>query len=222
MKFQRGSIFRPEKEYYKFAGTVLIVGTIQFFLAITLAEALFPGYSVGKNSLSALGGSIPIVEPSAMIFNASVTLFGLLGLLAVYLILKSGGCRLFSLCLLISSLGAIGVGLCPEYTGNIHLFFAFTTFLFGSLATIFSYRLGLNIPMVIISMILGLVSLVTIIILFIYGPTPANNPLIAYLGIGGNERLIAYPIILYLTALGGYLTSRGKDWVKIRFTNGYF
>lgn len=222
MKFQRGSIFRPEKEYYKFAGTVLIIGAIQFFLAITLAEALFPGYSVSKNSLSYLGGSVPIVEPSAMIFNASVVLFGLLGILAVYLILRSGGCRLFSSCLLISSLGAIGVGLLPEYTGSIHLFFAFTTFLFGSLATIFSYRLGLNIPMVIISMVLGILSLAVIIILFVFGPTSATNPLVAYLGVGGNERIIAYPIILYFIALGGYLTSRGKDWVRIRFTSGYF
>lgn len=222
MKFQRGSIFRPEKEYYKFAGTVLIIGTIQFFLAITFAEALFPGYSIGKNSLSYLGGSVPLVEPSAMIFNASVLLFGLLGILAVYLILKSGGCRLFSSCLLISSLGAIGVGLFPEYTGNVHMYFAFTTFLFGSLATIFSYRLGLNIPMVIISMVLGAVSLITIIILLVFGPTSASNPLIAFLGVGGNERLIAYPIVLYLIALGGYLTSRGKDWVRIRFTSGYF
>jgi hypothetical membrane protein len=222
MKFQRGSIFRPENEYYKQAGTVLIIGAIQFFLAITFAEALFPGYSVGKNSLSYLGGSIPLVEPSAMIFNTSVVLFGLLGVLAVYLILKSGGCRLFSLCLLISSIGAIGVGLCPEYTGSIHLFFASTTFLFGSLATIFSYRLGLNIPMVIISMVLGIISLITLIILAVFGHTPASNPLIAYLGVGGNERLITYPIILYFAALGGYLTSRGKDWVRIRFTNGYF
>jgi hypothetical membrane protein len=222
MKFQRGSIFRPEKDYYKYAGIVLIIGGIQFFLAITLAEALFPGYSVAKNSLSALGGSVPIVEPSAMIFNTSVILFGLLGILAVYLILKSGGCRLFSSCLLISSIGAIGVGLFPEYTGSIHLFFAFTTFLFGSLATIFSYRLGLNIPMVIISMVLGIGSLIAIILVFVYGLASASNPLVAYLGMGGNERLLAYPIILYLIALGGYLTSRGKDWVRIRFTSGYF
>ena len=222
MKFQRGSIFRPEKEYYKYAGIIIIIGSIQFFLAITLAEALFPGYSVSKNSLSHLGGSIPIVEPSAMIFNASVIIFGLLGILAVYLILKSGGCRLFSACLLISSLGAIGVGLLPEYTGSIHLFFAFTTFLFGSLATIFSYRLGLNIPMIIVSMVLGIGSLIAVILVFVYGLASVSNPLVAYLGMGGNERLIAYPIILYLTALGGYLTSRGKDWVRIRFTSGYF
>ena len=49
-----------------------------------------------------------------------------------------------------------------------------------------------------------------------------TNLLGLYFGKGGSERLIIYPIILYLTALGGYLSSRGKDWVKIRFTNGYW
>jgi hypothetical protein len=75
--------------------------------------------------------------------------------------------------------------------------------------------------MTIISIILGLIALITIISPIIYG-VGTTNPLGALFGKGGSERLIIYPIILYLTALGGYLTSRGKDWVKIRFTDGYW
>lgn len=221
MKFQRGSIFKPEKEYYKVAGIILLIGAVQFLLAVNLAEALFPGYSVRGDTLSHLGGSIPTIEPPAIIFNISIILLGILSLSAVYLILKSGGCRLFSSCLAISAVGAIGVGLFPAYTGNPHIFFSILTFLFGSLATIFSYRLGLNIPMVILSMILGLVSLLTLLSLIILG-TGASNLLIASLGIGGTERFIAYPSLFYIIALGGYLTSRGKDWVRIRFTDGYW
>jgi len=219
MKFQRGSIFRPEKEYYKIAGIILIIGCLQFLLAVNLAETQFPGYNISKNVLSDLSGSLPPVEPSAIIFNVSVILFGILGLITVYLILKSGGCRLFSSCLAISSVGAVGVGLFPEYTGSNHVLFAFLTFLFGSLAAIFSYRLGLNIPMVVISMVTGLMSLIILLILILSSGT---NPIITYLGVGGAERFIAYPVLLYLTALGGYLTSRGKDWVRIRFTKGYW
>ncbi len=221
MKFQRGSIFRPEKDYYKIAGIILIIGCVQFLLAVNLAEALFPGYSVGQNTLSHLGGAVPAVEPSAIIFNISVIFLGILSLAAVYLILKSGGCRLFSSCLAISAIGSIGVGIFPEYTGGLHVFFAVLTFLFGSLAVIFSYRLGLNIPMVIVSMALGLISLLALLSLFILS-SGITNPLVAYLGIGGTERFIAYPSLFYLAALGGYLTSRGKDWVKIRFTEGYW
>lgn len=219
MKFQRGSIFKPEKEYYEAAGIILLISTLQFLLAVNLAEIQFPGYSIAKNTLSDLGGTLPSVEPSAIIFNISVIILGILGLAAVYLILKSGGCRLFSSCLAISSVGALGVGLFPEYTGSAHLFFALLTFLFGSLAVIFSYRLGLNIPMIIVSMVTGLMSLLIILLFIVSGVT---NPFIAYLGVGGAERFIAYPVLFYLIALGGYLTSRGKDWVRIRFTDGYW
>jgi len=221
MKIQRGSIFRPEQDYYKFAGIILLIGCLQFFLAVNLAETQFPGYSTAKNTFSDLGGSVPLVEPSAIIFNLSIILLGILFLAAIYLILKSGGCRLFSSCLAISAICAVGVGIFPEYTGGIHLSFALVGFFFGSLAVIFSYRLGLNIPMVIVSLILGLLSLLTLLSQFILGYTTTNS-LVTFLGVGGTERFIVYPVLLYLTALGGYLTSRGKDWVRIRFTKGYW
>jgi hypothetical membrane protein len=148
-----------------------------------------------------------------------VILLGVLSLASVYLILKSGGCRLFSSCLAISAVGAVGVGLFPSYTGSFHMFFAILTFIFGSLTVLFSYRLGLNIPMVIVSLFTGFTSLTIIISALLWG---LNNPIIIYLGLGGAERFVVYPILFYLLAMGGYLTSRGEDWVRIRFTRGYF
>ncbi len=221
MKIQKGSIFRPGKDFYKIAGILLISGSIQFLLAVNLAEVLFPGYNVGRDTLSHLGGSLPVVEPSATIFNISVILMGILSVGAVYLILKSGGCRLFSSCLAISAIGAMGIGIFPAFTEGTHIFFSLITFLFGSLAVIFSYRLGLNIPMVIVSMILGFISFLALLSMIILG-LGTSNPLITYLGVGGTERFIAYPSLFYIIALGGYLTSRGKDWVRIRFTDGYW
>ncbi len=220
MKMQRGSIFRPEQDYYKIAGIILLIGCFQFILAVNLAEAMFPGFDIAKNTLTNLGSSVPLVEPSALIFNISIIILGILFLAAVYLILKSGGCRLFSSCLAISAIFAVGVGIFSQYTGVAHTLFALV-FLFGSLAVLFSYRLGLNIPMVIVSFIMGLISLLTLLLQFILG-FEITNPLVAYLGVGGTQILIVYPVILYLTALGGYLTSRGEDWVRIRFTEGYW
>ena len=216
MKIQRGSIFKPETNYYKIAGIILMIASIQFFMSVTIAETQFPGYSTADNTLSNLGGTIIPVEPSATIFNVSVILMGILALAAVYLILKSGGCRLFSTCLALMAIGTMGVGIFPGYTGEIHILFAMMTFIFGSLAALFSYRLGLNIPMVVISMVVGLNGLFIIISLFILGDGTLN-PLIATLGVGGAERLLAYPMLLYMVALGGYLTSRGEDWVRLRF-----
>jgi hypothetical membrane protein len=216
MKVQRGSVFRPQTNYYKIAGVILITACVQFFLAVNLAETQFPGYSISANTLSDLAGTIVPMEPSGTIFNVSIILFGILGLLAVYLILKSGGCRLFSSCMILASIGAIGAGLFPTYTGGVHVFFATMTFLFGAMALLFSYRLGINIPMVVASMVLGFTALFFLLSFFTWG-TGSNNPLVAYLGVGGTERFIAYPMLLYLTALGGYLTSRGEDWVRLRF-----
>jgi hypothetical membrane protein len=220
MKFQRGSIFEPENNLYKFAGIFMLVGCIQYILAVNIAQATFPGYSTALNSLSDLGGSIPMVEPSAFIFNLSNIVLGILLIAAVYLILKSGGCRLFSSCLAVFGAAMIFLSIFPEYTQTTHVIFALIAFFSGSLALIFSYRLGINIPMTIISMVLGFIALLTILSVFFIGVGP-SNPL-DFLGKGGAERLIIYPIILFLTALGGYLTSRGKDWVRIRFTDGYW
>ena len=222
MKFQRGSLFKPEHNHYKFAGTLLIVACIQYLIAVNISESMFPGnYSIALNSLSDLGGSIPLVDPSALIFNISNIILGILIVAAVYLILKSGGCRLFSSCLLIFGISIGLLGIFTEYTPAIHVTLAAFASIFGSLALLFSYRLGINIQMTVISIVLGLIALITFISPLIFG-IGDTNPFRLYFGMGGSERLIIYPIILYLTALGGYLSSRGKDWVKLRFTEGYW
>ncbi len=220
MKFQKGSIFKPDKEYYKMAGILLVIGGIMYILVINIVESLFPGYSIATNSLSDIGGMLPLIEPAATIFNVFSIILGILLISSAYLIIKSGGCRLFSSCLAIFGFCIAALGVFPEYTHGIHVAFATIAFFFGSFSLLFSYRLGINIPMTIISIILGLVALLTILSPLIFGIGP-NNPLDIF-GKGGAERLIIYPIIMYLTALGGYLTSRGKDWVRIRFTDGYW
>ncbi len=218
MKCQHGSIFKPEHNHYKIAGILLVVACVQYLLAVNIAESMFPGYSIAVNSLSDLGGSLPLVQPAAVIFNLSTIILGILILAADYLILKSGGCRLFAAFLAVFGVSIAALGIFPEYTYTIHVLFAVLSFVSGILAVFLSYRLGLNILMTIVSIVLGLIALITIVSPLIFG-IGTTNPLGLYFGKGGSERLIIYPIILYLTALGGYLTSRGEDWIKIKFTN---
>ncbi len=220
MKFQKGSIFKPDKEYYKIAGILLVIGGILYILVVNIGESLFPGYNIATNSLSDIGGMLPLIQPAATIFNLVNIILGILLISSAYLIIKSGGCRLFSSCLAIFGFCIAALGVFPEYTHGIHVAFATLAFFFGSFSLLFSYRLGINIPMTIISTILGLIALLTILSPIIFGIGP-HNPLNVF-GKGGAERLIIYPIIMYLTALGGYLTGRGKDWVRVRFTDGYW
>jgi len=56
----------------------------------------------------------------------------------------------------------------------------------------------------VLSLVLGLVSLLT---LFSFLWMGMDSPLIHSLGVGGAERLVAYPILGYLVGLGGYLTA---------------
>ncbi len=162
-----------------------------------------------------------MMEPSSTIFNLSLIIMGILTIAAVYFILKSGGCRLFSACLLLFAISIIGIGTFPIYAGEIHSFFTTIALISGVLAVIFSYRLGLNIPMVMVSLVVGFTALITLLLIFLWG-LESSNPLIALLGKGGLQRFVMYPGMLYLIALGGYLTSRGEDWVRLRFSKGYF
>ncbi len=78
----------------RLAGSALFVGVVQFGIALLLAEATYPGYSVSTNAISDLGatcksGVCQIVQPSSTIFNSSIVLLGLLVLLTSYYLHKA-------------------------------------------------------------------------------------------------------------------------------------
>jgi len=179
------------------AGLLLIVGGVLCFLGIIIAEALHPGYSTSENYISDLG-----VGPSALIFNVSVFLLGLLTVFAAYFIQKAFDSKLFSLLAAIAGIGAIGVGLFPEDVGTLHVVFSLTTFLFSGIAAIVSYKLERP-PLSYLSVILGVSSLVALTLL------ASGNYL--GLGVGGMERLIAYPALFWAVSFGGYLIGDSRN-----------
>ena len=183
----------------KVAGALLFVGSVLCVLGIIIAEALYPGYSTSENYISDLG-----VGPSALIFNSSVFLLGVLAVCDAYFIQQAFNFRLFSIFVAIAGIGAMGVGLFTEDAGVIHTVFSFITFLFAGLSTIMSYKL-LEPPLSYASVLLGALSLVT---LALFGSG-------TYLGLGkgGMERMIAYPTLLWAVGFGGHLMGYSKDTV---------
>ncbi|MGA2664968.1 MAG: DUF998 domain-containing protein [Nitrososphaerales archaeon] len=182
------------------AGSLLFVGGSQFVVAMIVAEALFPGYSVSANHISDLGADCSVspclVQPlSAPIFDASVILLGLSGVSAGYLLFRSGH-RSAGTLLLLAGLGAAGVGLFPETTGGAHTVASFVTFFFAGLAAIASYRL-LSPPLSHLSVVLGVLVLAA---LALYGSGTFLG-----LGPGGMERMIAYPALLWVIGAGANL-----------------
>jgi hypothetical membrane protein len=181
----------------KIAGLLLVVGGIICVLGIIVAEALYPGYSASENYISDLG-----VGPSALIFNSSVFLLGVLAVFSAYFVQKAFDFRLFSILTVITGIGAMGVGLFTEDAGVIHVAFSLITFLFAGISAIVSCKL-VKPPLSYLSIVLGCVSLVALV-LFASG---------FYLGLGkgGMERMIAYPALLWTIGFGSHLIGDSKD-----------
>lgn len=151
MKFSDGRI----------AGTLFFVAASQFVLGLVVAEALYPNYSISANYISDLG-----VGPSAMYFNSSVSLMGLLVMIGAYFLQRAFDYKILTVFLVLTAVGAMGVGVFTEDFGTIHMVVSLTAFLFGGLSAIFSaicsyiheFKL-LKMPFSAIAVILGLMCL---------------------------------------------------------------
>ncbi|MCP8308190.1 MAG: DUF998 domain-containing protein [archaeon] len=183
----------------KVAGALLFVGSVQFFLGLVIAEVLFPGYNISVNFISDLG-----VGPTSLIFNSSVFLLGVFVVAGAYFIQRAFASRLISVLFTLTGSGAMGVGLFPETTGIMHIISALIAFGFGGLSAIVSYKLQKP-PLSYFSVLLGVLSLVALA-LFVSQ---------TYLGLGkgGMERMIVYPILLWVVGFGGHLIGYSRDTI---------
>ena len=175
----------------KIAGSLLFIGGVIGVLGIIVAEALYPGYSTSDNYISDLG-----VGPSALVFNSSMVILGVLVLCGAYFIQKAFNFKLLTILVAVAGIGAIGVGLFTEDAGTAHLIFSFLILFFGGLSATASYKVQ-KAPASYFSVILGAMSLLAIALF-------ASGTLLD-LGKGGMERMIAYPSLLWLVVFGGYL-----------------
>lgn len=175
-------------------GKYLTFGVLQFVFFMLIAEFLYPGYSVSENFISDLGVG---PEPSKTIFSLSSIIFGACILAAAFLIWRERRDEIFSLSLAIAGLGAIGIGLFNEIDqAPLHFVSAFLAFVFGGITTITSLRISKP-PFYHVSLFLGLMTLIAMI-LFV-------NHIYLGLGVGGMERMMAYPIIFWAVEFGAYL-----------------
>lgn len=190
----------------RIAGTLLLMAGAIAFMSIITAESLYPTvYTTGGSEISDLGGTDPpnsiIVQPSAAIFDTAMMVTG------VFLIVGSGCAyaayrrKSLAIPLALFGIGALGVGIFPGYTGGTHLIFAELTFISGAVAAILSYRLLAG-PLRYIAVLLGAIALVNTIA---YTFLQESWFVAAGLGIGGLERWIVYPVLLWTIGLGGYL-----------------
>lgn len=192
----------------RLGGGLLFVAGATILMGIITAEALYPGtFSTGANEISDLGGTRPpnsvILQPSATIFDVSMTLIGVLVLAGSWFVHRAFGRRSVAIPIATLGFGALGVGLFPGNTGTPHAIFAMVTFISGGIAAISAARLTSG-PFRHLSFLLGAASLATLGMYMLLGDA---SPM-TVLGIGGVERWIVYPVVLWITAFGGYLSGR--------------
>lgn len=183
------------------AGLLAFAGGVECIIGISLAEELYPGYSVSANFISDLGAtcrasSCTIVEPASIVFNSTVALLGLLGIIGAYFLYRATRRTIVTSFLFLAGVGAVGVGFFPETTGAFHVVFSLIVFLFGGLTAIASFQLQ-EVPLNYVSVLLGAMTLVALGLF--------SSGIYLGLGPGGMERMISYPALLWLVGFGAYL-----------------
>lgn len=185
------------------AGTCMIIAAVDVLMGIVTAEALYSGnYTTAHNTISDLGanpigGTIP--KASAIVFDVSMITTGLLILASAYLLYRARGSVVVSIAMTAFALGLLGVGIFPENLPRLHTSFASVSFLGGAIAAIASYRL-VRTPFRYVAVLLGGVALVTLVIWTLGASQP-----VGFLGEGGIERWVVYPVTMWLAGFAGYL-----------------
>jgi hypothetical membrane protein len=201
-------------------GAILwIVGVLEFIGGMIVTQlgwdssAPYGQYSLLNNYISDLGaiycgpyGGREICSPWHVVFNASIVLMGLLLIFGAILIRTAFPARptrtVGLILLVVAGLGAIGVGLSPEdYNLTVHSLSALLAFAGGGFALIVlgfaMFRDTRWDGFRAFSIFCGLIALVALV-LFVshaYGPV----------GVGGMERLIVAPILLWALVCGIHL-----------------
>lgn len=181
------------RRFEAIAGSSFLAGAAQFFLLNSVAESLYQGYNVKDQALSELG-----VGQVALLWNASLFLIGVAVIVGGYFAYLSLSRRLTLVLSLVLGIGCMGAAIFPlDSPIHIHGLFALLAFAGGGLLALTSYRVIASKEMKIFSIVLGLYSLAALVL----------HALEINLGIGGGgmERMIVFPIIIWLSAFAGYL-----------------
>ncbi len=196
----------------RLAGVLLSAAGSLILMGIITAEALYPAtYTTNTNEISDLGATRPpnsiILQPSASIFNVTMTVTGIAVIAAAVLLLRANERRFLSIAVLLNGAGILGVGIFPGNVGAIHPWFALLAFLAGGLCGIAGGRARSG-PVAWFSYVLGAVTLITLVSAFFGG---LDAPPLESIGDGGAERWIAYPVVLWQVMFGGALMASSSD-----------
>jgi hypothetical membrane protein len=200
----------------KVAGVLFFIAATQFVLGFTISEALYSGYSVSANYISDLG-----IGPSAVIFNSSVFLLGLLLLVGTYFLRHISDFKTVNRLLFLMAVGVMGVGVFTKHYRTAHGAVATMAFFFAGLSAMSSFKV-LKKPLSLMSIVLGMMTLGALA-LFSGGMVTSgsltsdityDSSLYLGLGPGGMEHMILYPALMWLAGFSWHLITQQEVQTK--------
>jgi len=206
---ERVAIFRNR---HPLIGPVFWLLSVQYFITqIVVAAAWQAPFSLMRNAISDLGSTVCgpfhdriVCSPMHDLMNASFIVLGITMVIGSFLIpgefRKNIRSRIGFYGMGLAGIGTVLVGIFPENNPNhLHTVGAFLPFFVGNVSlVIFSYALHLPPVFRYYTRISGLFALAAFV-LFLF------NHYIG-LGLGGTERLVAYPQTIWLIAFGWYMS----------------
>lgn len=188
----------------RWAGLAFLILGVQFMTVMMLASSVVPGYDFQSAAISDLG----IAPATATMFNVSLLLVGVLNLVGGTMFFETHRKRALLAVFAIAGVGAIGAAVLPLDTGAPHSLSALVAFVFFNLECVTTGFVVTG-PMRWLSVTAGIVGLGFVGVMLV--GDSGNPSIFGAIGHGGVERMIVYPAMVLLIALGGYLVGAADD-----------
>lgn len=189
------------------SGLLFLLAGIIAFMGIITAEIFYPenlSYTTKLREISDLGATRPpeglVTQPSATIFDTSMLSTGVLLVVGAHFLRQSKFSRATTIIVSVLGTAIFLVGVFPGDRAPMHGIAAMVTFISGGIAALISSR-AVSSNLKYIFLIFG----ITTLIFFFFA-----GKFVPIFGMGGTERYVAYPVILWIIAFGGYLIGKNE------------
>ena len=190
-------------------GGLLLVGALGYFFSLQISQFIDGArYNVAENFVSDLGtmcrtapvlGRVCVELPSHNLFDYSSVALGICLFACSALFYSAFRSKVFTPLVALSGVGVFGVGVFTEAAPAEHTVFSLIAFLFGGLAAIASYRIMRG-YFGCFSVAMGAATILFLLL---------DSELLGLgLGVGGAERMVVYPELIWAMCFGGALLSQ--------------
>ena len=180
------------------AGVLFIALGGGFLTVLMLLSAIAPNYDFHNAAISDLG----VIPETALLFNGALVLVGVTNVVAGLYYYRTHGKRWLFAIFGLAGLGAVVAGLVPLDAGDLHSLGALFAFLFFNVQAL-AIATRVRGAMRALSLLAGGLGL-AFLVLMIVGD--AGDPAIFEpIGHAGAERMIVYPVMVWMVAFGGSL-----------------